>query len=247
MQMATLRRTRLSLSPRSIRRPRLWWAVFLYVMVLIVSAGPAVAQEEESAAIEEAEIRAELSEDGNDSVEIAYTIQNTGALEDGAVEHVLLMEPGTQVTDISAEGDVEGEPSVNEGEGLSRVTVRSSGDPSTYTLRYMVSREEGTFTVPVLAPDLPMAGPGRNVSIEAVLPEGERAAGERFPSGSTVESRNGQQVLTNQVTTVPTKLLFEYGQSDILNLTNVVTVIALVVIGAVLLIGYRDQAKGEES
>lgn len=231
--------------PRSLLRGAV---VSLGVLLVgALGAAPALAQEAPAATVAEAVITVDMGEDGTDSVEATYTVEGADQLEDG-VEHLLVTRPGVEVGEIEASGDAESAPEITEGEGVTRVLVPVSGETTTYTLSYTVTRDEGTFGVAIIAPNLPPSSPQRNVAIETTLPEGEELAGEFFPSVSRTEEEEGRLSLIQRVINVPSVVIAEYGASAArVSLSEIITVVALVVFLGVLFGWYRQQeGKGGE-
>jgi hypothetical protein len=213
-------------------------AKLLACAVVLVFAAPAHAQEEPT--LVKARVVAELNQDGNNSVEATYTVEGTDGLEGGAVEHLMVRQPGAEVGEISAGEGGSREVEFSEGEGISRVQIPVSGDPATYTLRYEVRTDPQTYTVPIAVPDVIVAQPGdSDIVIETLLPDGERLTGEVFPSVTSMETRDGRQVLVNRVNNVPSRVVAQYGEGGGLTISDFTSAAALGVFGVVLVFWYR--------
>ncbi len=187
-----------------------------------------------------ARVVTEMSQDGNNSVEAMYTVEGTDGLEDGVVEHLLVRQPGAEIGEISVENGSSDEAELSEGEGISRYRVPVSGDPATYTLRYEVRTDPQTFTVPIAVPDVAVAQPAdSDIEIETLLPEGERLTGEVFPSTSSMETRDGRQVLLQRVNNVPSRVIAQYGEGSVFGISNFTSALAVAAFGVVLFFWYR--------
>lgn len=217
------------------------------LLVSALAAAPALAQEPPPATVADAEITVDMGVDGSDSVEATYTIEGADKLE-GGVEHLLVTRPGAAVGEISVSGDAEPNLEITEGEGVTRILVPVSAETASYTLSYTVTRDEGVFGVVILAPNLPPSSSQRNVAIQTMLPEGEQLAGEFFPSVSRTEEEGGRLSLIQRVINVPSVVIAEYGASAArISLSEIITVVALVVFLVVLVGWYRQQeGKGGE-
>lgn len=185
-------------------------------------------------AVATAKIVVTMGQDGNDTVEATYAVQNTAGLKGGVVEHALLRRPGAEVGEIAATGAAAGPPSLERREGISIVRVTVSGEPATYTLRYPVRRAAGAFGVPLLTPRIPVAKSAPNVTIETVLPPGTKPDGEWFPAVERVETRDGRTVLVHRVINIPSVAIAEYGQGRVFTARLWISVIALAFLGVVL-------------
>jgi hypothetical protein len=214
--------------------------------VVLVFAAPAHAQEETEPTLVEARVVVDLNQNGNNSVEATYTMQGTDALEGGAVEHLVVRQPGAEVGEISTGEGGSGGEEPSEGEGISRVRIPVSGDPATYTLRYQARTDPQTYAVPIPVPDVAVAQPGdSDMVIEILLPEGERLTGEVFPSVTSVETRDGRQELVQRVNNVPSRIVAQYGEGGVVTISNVTSAAALAVFGVVLFFWYRRTFGGD--
>lgn len=215
-------------------------AELLACAVVLVFAAPAHAQDETEPTLVEAQVVVELNQDGNNSVEATYTVEGTDGLEGGAVEHLLVRQPGAEVGEISTGEGGSREVEFSEGEGISRVRIPVSGDPATYTLRYQARTDPQTYAVPIAVPDVAVAQPGdSDIVIETLLPDGERLTGEVFPSVTSMETRDGRQVLVNRVNNVPSRVVAQYGEGGGLTISDFTSAAALGVFGVVLVFWYR--------
>lgn len=235
-----------SVSPSRLSNPVRLLATLLTCAVMLVLAAPAHAQEETEPTLVEARIVVDKNQDGNSSVEAAYTVEGTAGLEGGAIEHLLVRQPGAEVSEISVAEGGSGEVESSEGEGISRSRVPVSGDPATYTLRYEVRTDQQTFSVPIAVPDVVAAQPGdSDIVIETLLPEGERLTGELFPSVTTKEMRDGRQVLIQGVNNVPSRVIAQYGEEvSGFGISTLTVAAALVIFGVVLFFWYRTTFGG---
>lgn len=227
-------------SPSRQSRPvRLLLALFVCAAMLVFVA-PAQAQEDAAPTLVEARVVVDMSQDGNNSVEATYTVEGTDGLEDGVIEHLLVRQLGAEISEISVENGSSDEAELSEGEGISRYRVPVSGDPATYTLRYEVRTDPQTFAVPIAVPDVAVAQPAdSDIQIETLLPEGERLTGEVFPSVSSMETRDGRQVLIQRVNNVPSRIVAQYGEGSVFGVSNFTSALAIVVFGVVLFFWYR--------
>ncbi|MDP9353192.1 MAG: hypothetical protein M3P51_16860, partial [Chloroflexota bacterium] len=224
---------------RQLRPVRLLLALFVSAAMLVFAV-PAQAQEEAAPTMVKARVVTEMSQDGNNSVEAMYTVEGTDGLEDGVVEHLLVRQPGAEIGEISVENGSSDEAELSEGEGISRYRVPVSGDPATYTLRYEVRTDPQTFTVPIAVPDVAVAQPAdSDIEIETLLPEGERLTGEVFPSTSSMETRDGRQVLLQRVNNVPSRVIAQYGEGSVFGISNFTSALAVAAFGVVLFFWYR--------
>lgn len=226
-------------SSRQLRLVRLLLALFVCAAMLVFAA-PAQAQEDAVPTMVEARVVADMSQDGNNSVEATYTVEGTDGLEDGVVEHLFVRQPGAEIGEISVENGNSDEAELSEGGGISRYRVPVSGDPATYTLRYEVRTDPQTYAVPVAVPDVAVAQPAdSDIEIETLLPEGERLTGEVFPSVSSMETRDGRQVLLQRVNNVPSRVVAQYGEGSVFGISNFTSALAVAVFGVVLFFWYR--------
>jgi hypothetical protein len=210
----------------------------LAMLALLALPAPSRAQQspapQPKPVIERANILVNMSEDGNDTVEATYTVQNSAGLEGGVIEHVLARRPGAELGEIQATGAATGGPDVERHEGMTRVKVVASGDPATYTLRYAVRRAPDTFAVPILAPNIPVARSEPNVTIETTLPQGKNQQGEWFPSVDRFETRDGRTILIHRVINIPSVTIAEYGQGSWFSLSLLVTVVSFAILIPIL-------------
>jgi hypothetical protein len=213
------------------------------LLMVLAATPPATAQAPARPSVTQARITVSFTDGGEDTVEATFTVQNTAALADGQVEHLLVRRPGATIGDVNTSGAASGAPQVTPGQGLTRYRVVVTGDPATYTLRYSVRRDAGAFAVPVLAPNLPVARSERLVTIESWLPPGQLLAGEYFPSIDHREEREGRQVLVHRIVNVPAVVIAEYGTSRRFSASAWVTLIGFVLFGAVLGGWYRHILK----
>lgn len=229
---------------RQSRSVRLLPALFVFAAMLVFVA-PAQAQDEVPTMVK-SQIAVDMSQDGDNSVEVTYTVESTDGLEDGVVEHLLVHQPGAEIGEISVENGNSGEAEISEGEGISRYRVPVSGDPATYTLRYDVRTDPQTFTIPIAVPDVAVAQPAdSDIEIEILLPESERLTGEVFPSVSSTETQDGRQVLLQRVNNVPSRVIAQYGEGSVFGISNFTSAGAVVVFGVVLFFWYRRTFGGE--
>jgi hypothetical protein len=203
------------------------------LVVLLVPPLPGHAQQPRPA-VELGQIVVNMADGGDDTVEATYTVQNTGGLEGGVLEHILARRPGAEVGDIQMSGAATGAPTVERREGMTRVKVTLSGEPATYTLRYTVRRSPGNYAVPILTPNVPVARSEPNVTIETMLPQGKNQEGEWFPSVDRIETREGRTVLVHRVINVPAVTIAEYGQGSWFNLSLLVTLVGFAVLIPIL-------------
>jgi hypothetical protein len=212
-------------------------AAALALLALLILPAPLQAQQPR-AAVEQARILVTMG-DGDDTVEATYTVQNTAGLQDRVVEHVLVRRPGAEVGDVQASGATSGTPTVERREGLTRVRVPVNADPATYTLRYTVRRAPGTYAVPIVAPNIPVARSEPNVTIETTLPPGQNQEGEWFPSIDRTETRDGRTVLVHRVINVPSVTIAEYGRGSPFNLSLWITVVGFGLLAIILVWWFR--------
>jgi hypothetical protein len=224
---------------RQSRLVRLLLALFVSAAMLVFAA-PAQAQEDTVPTMVEARIVVDMSQEGNNSVEATYTVEGTDGLEGGAVEHLLVRQPGVEIGEISVVEGGSGEAELSEGEGISRYRVPVSGDPATYTLRYEVRTDPQTFAVPIAVPDVAVAQPAdSDIQVEILLPEGERLTGEVFPSVSSMETQDGRQVLLQRVNSLPSRVVAQYGEGNVFGISNFTSALAVAIFGVVLFFWYR--------
>jgi hypothetical protein len=213
-------------------------AVFLILMLpgLAFAAQPSVS---------EAKIVVDYGVDGTDTVEATYTVGAVDGLKDGVLEHLWVRRPGTTVSDIEVTGDGQSS-TVTEGKGITRVAVNLTANPATYTIRYKVKRESGFFVVPVFAPAIPVDRSESNVLIESILPAGQKLAGENFPALSAREERDGRTVLVHRVINVPSVVMAEYGTSKGISMSDVTTLLTVLLFLSVLVLWFRYLVRGTE-
>ncbi|HEX6988677.1 MAG TPA: hypothetical protein VF282_04355 [Bacillota bacterium] len=216
------------------------------VVVLMLMLVPAVAWSQEAApAVESVDVVITMGADGRDLVEATYRVANTGGLEGGVVDHLLVARPGVSVDGIEAAGDVDGQPVREDAPGIAHVKVPVTGDPATYTLTYTVTREQGAFAVPVLVPAINVASSQRNVTIRALLPEGLRLAGEAFPAVVDTSTEGGRTALSFRTINVPAVVIAEYGDRNRFTLSDVTSVVGLIAAVALVILWNRLVMRGE--
>jgi hypothetical protein len=216
-------------------------AAGLALLALFILPAPLQAQQPPRPVVEQARILVTMADGGDDTVEATYTVQNTAGLQDRVVEHILVRRPGAEVGDVEASGATAGTPTVERREGLTRVKVPVNADPATYTLRYTVRRAPGTYAVPIVAPNVPVARSEPNVTIETTLPPGQNQEGEWFPSIDRTETRDGRTVLVHRVINVPSVTIAEYGRGSPFNLSLLITVVGFGLL-AIILVGWFRHA-----
>lgn len=226
------------------RSVRALLALFVCIAMFVVAI-PAQAQEEAAPTMVDAQIAVDMSQDGDNSVEATYTVQDTDGLEDGVVEHLLVRQPGAEIGDISLGNGSSDEVEVSEGEGIFRAQVPVTGDPASYTLRYEVRTDQQTFAVPIAVPDVAVAEPAdSDIQVETLFPEGERLTGEVFPTVSGREMRDGRQVLIQRVNNVPSRVVAQYGEGSVFGISTFTSAAAIAVFGVVLFFWYRRSFGG---
>lgn len=213
------------------------------VLVLAAWPAPSPAQPAPKPAVDQAKIVIAMGQDGNDTVEVIYTVVNTASLKDGVVEHALVRRPGAELGEIQVAGAATGAATLERRAGISTVKVAVSGEPATYTLRYGVRRAAGTFAVPILAPRIPVARSAPNVTIETSLPPGTKADGEWFPSVERVDTRDGRTVLVHRVINIPSVAIAEYNRGGLLNPSQWTTVLGFGFLIVVLVWWFRHAAQ----
>lgn len=212
----------------------------LVCIAMLVSTTPAQAQEDAAPTMIEARIAVDMSQGGSNSVEATYTVEGTDGLEDGVVEHLLVRQPGAEISEISLENGSSDEVEVSEGEGIFRARVPVSGEPASYTLSYEVRTNQQTFAVPIAVPDVAVAEPAdSDIQVETMLPEGERLTGEVFPSVSSREMRGGRQVLIQRVNNVPSRVVAQYSGGSVFGVSTFTSAAAIAIFGVVLFFWYR--------
>lgn len=226
------------------RTGRSWiTTVALTLFLLLMLPGFTLAAE--APKVSQGKIVVDFGADGTDTVQATYTVTAVDGLPDGVLEHLWVTRPGSAVSDIQVTGDGQS-PTITEGKGITRVKVKLTANPATYTLQYKVQRESGSFSVPVFTPNLPVAKPEPNVLIESILPPGQVLAGENFPAVVGEEVREGRNVQLHRVINVPSAVIAEYGSARRVSLSDVITVAAVLLLVSVMFFWFRYMVKTTE-
>jgi hypothetical protein len=211
-------------------------------MVVIGMAPRAFAQEEPAPTVQAASITVDHADDGTSSVEATFELGDVG--EEG-IEHLLVHRAGVTVQDLMVDGEAIEVP--DQSDGISRVATPISGEQVSYTVTYTVSRDDGVFAVPILTPEAPRDASNRAVSVDVLLPPDMVLAGEAFPSVERREQRDGREVVAHRVINVPTVTITEYGAGERFELSSWITVVALLLFAAVVILWYRQSLAGRTS
>lgn len=216
------------------------WLIAPGLVLSFLLSLPATALAQQSKPqIESSQISIRMGADGNDTVEATYAVTHTASLKDGTLPHLLVKRPGVDVSQLQVSGAASGPIQFAFNGNLGRAAIKVVGEAATYSLHYTVRRAPGTFAIPIVVPDVPPASAGTPIAIETWLPQGQSQVGEWFPSVDRVESRDGRTVLVSNVGNIPSTVIADYSQGPLLNLSNVLTVIALAVLIVVFVWWFR--------